>query len=461
MKNIKFDRKKVGSLLLAFGIMVSPCLSSADITSYAGMNTKLTDGRDIILFYSNEHNKSLISLNGQLGFIDNQYIADMYFDTNDYFSEVNTDDYIRVYSAPIYNNIDTKEVIGNLSYGTKVHIYSKTMDGYYVVYASDMIGFIEEASLIENTYSEPIVETSNPNLISVTKITGNNVNVRSEPKKGNNVIGFCDITDKFIILSHVNGYCEVEYLGQIGYISEKYVEEQQIDRNDIEFSKMVYLPNSAAFYDEDGNLLCYLPQYQNLQVISLKDDYYKVMVDGVIGYTKKKDTKSLTKTCIVVDLSRQILKVYKNGKEVFRCKVITGAKGMETRLGCYPIGHHIPGFTFADSDIYNEYWMQFDKNRGIHPADANAGKGWQKPEYFDRAVEDAYKNWAKGKGKHYPSSHGSHGCVNTMIKDTAVIYSLCEKGDNVLIIEQNDLIKNKLISNNNTNTNKVFVKFFI
>ena len=35
-----------------------------------------------------------------------------------------------------------------------------------------------------------------------------------------------------------------------------------------------------------------------------------------------------------------------------------------------------------------------------------------------------------------------------MIKDTTVIYSLCDIGDNVLVIEQNDLVKNKLISSN-------------
>ena len=448
MKNTKIDKKKVGSLLLAAGLMITSSLSSADITSYAGVNTTLTDGRPITLYYSNESNKSLINLNGEIGFIDNEYIKDMYFDTNDYFSELNDDDYIKVNYTNVYNDPIKKEVIGNLEYGTRVHLYAKTVDGYYVVYANNMMGFVEEACLIENDYEEHISQVTTSNLVNITKITGNNINVRSSPNKGDNIIGFCDITDKFAILDHVDGYYKVDYLGNTGYISDKYVIEDSMDRNILEASSMVYFPKISALYDDDGSIICYLPKYQNLLVIGGVNNYYKVLVDGVVGYVKKNETKELTKTTIVVDLSRQILKVFKNGKEVFRCKVITGAKTDQTRLGCFKIGHHTTNYVFKASGIFNEFWIQFDGNIGIHPADANNGEGWQKKEYFDKAVADAYDAWSKGYGRTYPNRHGSHGCVNTMIKDTTVIYSLCDIGDNVLVIEQNDLVKNKLISSN-------------
>ena len=466
MKNIKIDKKKVASLLLAFGIMITPSLSKADIKSYAGVNTTLTDGRQIVLYYSNDNNKSFISLDGKLGFIDNDYISDLYFDTNNYFTEVNSDDYIKVDNAYIYSDPDNKNIIGSLSYGTKVHIYASTTDGYYVVYGNKQIGFIEQNSLIETAYVEPEYEeevsiNDNIETISVTKIIGNNINVRSTPKKGDNIIGFCDKTDKFVILDHVDGYYEVDYLGKVGYISDKYVQEEEIDKNDLKVMRMSALKTSSPFYTDVNfnGMYCYLPENQNIFIIEEIGNKYKVMVDGVIGYIEKSNTKRLTSTTIVVDLSRQILKVYKKGKEVFRCRVITGRKTMQTQLGCFTIGHHMEGYTFSDSGIYNEYWMQFDDNRGIHPADANAGAGWQKEEYFKKVVADAYDSWARGRGKTYPSNHGSHGCVNTMIADTRVIYSLCNKGDNVLIIEQNDLIKNKVIGFNNIDEeNKVFTK---
>ena len=445
MKKIKVDKKKVGSFILAAGLVITPSLSTADITSY-GVNTYLTDGRPITLYYSNENNKSLINLNGQVGFVDSEYISDMYFDTNNYFSEVNGEDTIKVSNATLYSDPDSKEVIGNLEYGTNIHIFAKTVDGYYVIYANNMMGFIEEATLVENKDNKVLNEVTTTSWISVTKITGNNINVRSAPSKGDNIIGFCDITDKFIILDHVDGYYKVEYLGNPGYISDKYVMEDEVDRSMFEVSTMIYNPKVTTYYDYNGNTIGLLPSYQNMLVIGKVDSFYKVVIDGIVGYVKKNETKELTKTTIVVDLSRQILKVYKSGKEVFRCKVITGSKSNQTQLGCFKIGHHMRNYTFQSSGIFNEYWIQFDGNRGIHPADANCGQGWQKHSYFDKAVEDAYDGWSKGYGRTYPSKHGSHGCVNTMIKDTEVIYSLCDKGDNVLVIEQNDLVKNKLLS---------------
>ena len=238
-------------------------------------------------------------------------------------------------------------------------------------------------------------------------------------------------------------------MGKVGYVSKDFVREESIDKRDLEVKRMASLKRLSPFYQNlNNNMYCYLPAYQNVFILEEVGNYYRVSVDGVIGYVEKNDTNRLTETTIVVDTSRQILKVYKKGKEVFRCHVITGAYGRETQLGCFTIGHHQRDYTFTNSDIFNEYWIQFDGNRGIHPADANGGKGLQKHSYFLDVASNAYSRWSKGNGKTYPNEHGSHGCVNTKIVDTEVIYSLCSVGDNVLIIQQNDLIRNKLLSFN-------------
>ena len=446
MKNIKIDKKKVASLLLAFGIMVTPSLSKADIKSYAGVNTTLTDGRQIVLYYSNDNNKSFISLDGKLGFIDNDYISDLYFDTNNYFTEVNSDDYIKVDNAYIYSDPDNKNIIGSLSYGTKVHIYASTTDGYYVVYGNKQIGFIEQNSLIETVYVEPEYEeevniNDNIETISVTKITGNNINVRSTPRKANNIIGFCDKTDKFVILDHVDGYYEVDYLGKVGYISDKYVQEEAIAKSDMTFTRMASLKKSSAFYTDNTftNYYCYLPENQNIFIISEEGNYYRVMVDGIIGYIEKNNTKRLSETSVVIDLSRQMLKVVKAGKEVFRCRIISGRKELQTHLGCFTIGHRERNYQLTPEHLV-AYWLEFDGNIGIH--DAN----WQKDKYFTEVGNKAYDNYSRGRGKTYPYDHGSHGCSNTRLEDVAIIYDLVHKNDNVLVIEQNDLVKNKCLS---------------
>ena len=446
MKNIKFNKKKVASLLLALGIMITPTLSKADIKSYAGVKSHLTDGREITLYYSNDYNKSLISLDGKLGFIDNEYISDLYFDTNNYFSEFNYEDFIRVDNATVYSDPDDKNVIGYLPKDTKVHIYASTIDGYYVVYANNMMGFIEQSSLIEQVYVEPEYEetydyTDSIETILVTKVTGNNINVRSTPRKADNIIGFCDKTDKFVILDHVDGYYEVDYLGKIGYISDKYVTEEAIAKSDMTFTRMARLKRSCTFYTDNTftNYYCYLPENQNIFIISEEGNYYRVMVDGVIGYVEKSNTKRLTETSVVIDLSRQMLKVVKNGKEVFRCRIISGRQSLQTNLGCFTIGHKERNYQLTPEHLVS-YWIEFDGNIGIHDAT------WQKDKYFTEVGNKAYDNYSRGRGKTYPYDHGSHGCSNTRMEDVSQIYDLVHKNDNVLVIEQNDLIRNKCLS---------------
>ena len=109
-------------------------------------------------------------------------------------------------------------------------------------------------------------------------------------------------------------------------------------------------------------------------------------------------------------------------------------------------------YTFTNKNIRNEYWIQYDGNRGFHPADSKYGKGWQPESHFVDVAKSAYSHWAKGEGRTYPDSYGSNGCVNMMLKDIAVLYGLCDVGDNVLVIGPNDLIKNNLLSSTNNFT---------
>lgn len=352
----------------------------------------------------------------------------------------------------------TNNRIGYCNTGDKFTIIDHA-GGWYLIDYYGQPGYVSDKYVVEEKVNESdLSSTISTNEIIVAKITGNNVNIRSSmsTKNDDNIIGFCDISDKFEIIEQIDDWYHIRYLDGDGYISSKFVREVEVDREELEVIKMVYLPSSAPFYDSDGAILCYLPENQNILVLSEQGNNYKVKVDGVVGFVRKKDTKSLTQTCIVVDKARQIVRVYKKGKEVFRCKVITGADGRETRTGCFTIGHHMEGYTFPDSGIYNEYWIQFDGNRGFHPANANAGHGWQKIAYFKDNVNKAYDYWIKGRGKTHAIVHGSHGCVNMMIDDIIVLYSLCGVGDNVLVIEQNDLIAYKLLTSDNSNAYIVF-----
>ena len=347
----------------------------------------------------------------------------------------------------------TNNRIGYCNTGDKFTIIDK-IGGWYLVDFYGNEGYISEKFVnVEEIEQEELQTTISSSEVIVAKITGNNVNIRSSTstKSSSNIIGFCDMTDKFEIIEELGDWYKINYLGKVGYIHSDYVRKITVDREEFNIQKMVALKAYVPFYMENKDgVYCYLPENQNVLVLKKEGNLYKVMVDGVVGYVNVNDTKSLTNRCIVVDLSRQIIKVYHNGIEVFRCHTITGSRSMQSHMGCFTIGHHMEGYTFPSSGIYNEYWIQVDKNRGFHPADANAGHPWQPKSHFDAVAKDAYKHWAKGEGRTYPDEYGSHGCYNMMLKDIIILYDLCDVGDNVLIIGQNDLMKYNLLGSTDT-----------
>lgn len=440
MSSFRINKKRLFSLLLAGGISLCS-IGSAEILSYnSDVYTK--DGNPAKLYFSKkigDINYAYISSGNMVGFTyeDELYLNNNY--PNNYFIEDNSSisvisDIAYMYQTPEINNT---RVVGVLNKDTVVDIMAKTNDGWYVVYTNGISGFMHESSFIEK---------NNENTITVAKITGNNVNVRFSPTtKRDNIIGFCDVTDSFKIIGKENDWYIVDYFGNSGYIYKNYVKETDVNKNELEYTRNAYLKQDAYFStDLATNTGTYLPAYQNVLIISEEGEYYKVNVDGVIGYILKKHVGRLTKRNVVIDLSRQILKVFNNGIEVFRAHIISGRESMQTQIGCFHIGHMEEDYPLTP-DHTVEFWMQYDGNRGIHDAD------WQFPEYFEEVAKNAYDNFAKGHGKTFPFKHGSHGCDNMQLVDVMEIYGLMHVGDNVLVIGPNDLIKNHIISNININ----------
>lgn len=515
IKNLKINKKKLSSILLAFNLLFCSTPGKANVKSYEN-ETTLIDGTKVILHYITDNgNDSLavVTLGNQVIYAAPSCVNYYNLDTNNIYQEetglVEAINDCYMYSMPEENN---NYIVQKVNTGMVFDVMAKSSFGWYNVSINgSVIGFIHEKNLkpkeekiaivrikgnsvnirkgpgtdtavigscntndyfefieecgdwykiryqdsyayVSKKYSQrEFIEKNKSEKVLAAKITGNNVNVRSGPDTSFTMIGFADSTDYFEIIDMDNDWYHVKYLNQDGYIYKDYVKEEMIDTRMITYQKVVYLTKESAFYqDLNGNIYTYLPEYQSAQVIDEINGYYQVNIEGVIGYIQKNDAEDLSRNCVVVDLSRQILKVYSNGREVYRAKIISGREDSQTNIGCFKIGHHITDHVFEKSGIFNEYWMQFDGNIGLHPADANNGKGWQLNEYFENVVEKAYNNWAKGNGKTYPASHGSSGCVNMHIKDIEIVYQLVNAGDNVLVIGPNNL-KRLHISNNINN----------
>ena len=445
IKNFRMNKKMLFSLLVAGGICLGS-IGNAEMLSY-NCDTTLIDGSKATVYFTkdfSDYTCAYISSGPMVGYVDANEVNMNNISPNNYFIEDTStvsikEDIAYVYQTPDAN--DTK-VVGILTKGDKVDIMAKTNDGWYAVFNNQTNGFIHESSFLDVKYE---------NTTTVAKLTKNNINVRSSASTNeNNIIGFADMSDTFKILGKENGWYVVDYLGQNGYIKADFIKETNINDSDLEISRMGYLEEDAYFYTNlDTGDGIYLPTYQNVGIISEEGSYYKVKVDGVVGYINKGSIKKLTRTCVVVDLSRQLLRVYKYGNEVFRAHIISGRESMQTHMGCFKIGHKVKGYQLTP-DNYVDYWIQYDENRGLHDA------SWQKDKYYGDVASKAYDNYSSGRGKTYPYKHGSHGCDNMKLVDVMEVYSLVDVGDNILVIGPNNLIKKHLISKLDTDNYQLF-----
>ena len=162
--------------------------------------------------------------------------------------------------------------------------------------------------------------------------------------------------------------------------------------------------NSKTIYNVSAGTMC-----NYLETVS---GFYKIKINGSVGYVSSNYAMYIDseETFVVVDLSDQLLKFYQNGKCSFKSRTVTGLSGYEnavnTRKGIYKIGYKSTNMYFKDSDVYSNYWMQFDGGIGLHDAD----------------------NWRDSYGY-----RGSHGCVNIPLTVAYRLYNSIGVGTKVIV----------------------------
>ena len=114
---------------------------------------------------------------------------------------------------------------------------------------------------------------------------------------------------------------------------------------------------------------------------------------------------------VEVDMSYQMVYVYKNGKQVYTSSCVTGntslGRGTHTGTGCIQFKQRDkvlggPGYDYA-SPV--SYWMPFYMGEGLHDA-----------------------TWRSSFGGSIYKTNGSHGCVNLPLYAAAAIYDIVEAG---------------------------------
>lgn len=137
-------------------------------------------------------------------------------------------------------------------------------------------------------------------------------------------------------------------------------------------------------------------------------------------YTQKavsRDEDDIGNTYVEVNITRQHLWFYKDGKLITQGDVVTGNpnRGNSTKLGVYMLNYKEKGSTLNGQGYETNvsYWMPFNGNIGIHDASWRYSFGG-----------DIYKN------------NGTHGCVNAPLYLAKTIFENIESGTPIICYEE-------------------------
>lgn len=443
MKNLKI-RKRLLSLLAAGTIVLSTggfMVANADYTAQDdqvittdGVNVRMGDYVEatrigglelntiVDRILTTENGWDLVRYNGNLGFVSGDYTQELAGPSNNplySYEQMSTEgitlDGVNLRSGPS-TDYDLELTIPKDSY---VDVLGKSNNGWYLITYNEKVGFIRGDFLKLLSYdvnSDYSLTNEIAKVIPVVKAT-TSVKVRESATAESKQL---DLLREGYTLKNLgkmdNGWYKVELpTGEIGYVSGSYVVETiGVEGN---FYKVVALTRDTYLYDApNGNVIDTVGQYQSGQVYAQDNGYLLISTyDNQTGYVKKDDTKTLTSTAVVVDISTQTLIVYKDNQIVLTAPVVTGRDTPERQsdLGLFQIYSKETERYLTDGETYNSfvnYWMPYNRGEGLHDA-----------------------TWRSRFGGEIYKSNGSHGCVNMPLDMAKDLYGIVSVGDNVLV----------------------------
>ncbi len=287
---------------------------------------------------------------------------------------------------------------------------------------------LDQIEIIDKAINLCEEEDEEPEYNPIVRATSN-VNIRVSSNLESDTLGVLSEGCKLYKIGEVDGFYMVYYNGNIAYVSKDFVREETEPIYKSDITKLVYINNDTPIFNEQGETLGTLPQYEVCEVYGEEGNTYKVKTIDFSGNVLKSDCIDLPTEVIVVDLSEQVLNYYKDNTNVRTISVITGKKGHETSVGVFPIyamqrNQTLRGENYAS---YVSFKIAFDGERKIYihdsdyHVDPNGFKhGWRPLDDFDKTAEEKHQI-------------GSHGCVNTKYEDAEYLYENTSVGVPVIV----------------------------
>ena len=279
---------------------------------------------------------------------------------------------------------------------------------------------------------ETVEDLSVTSINTVTALI--DVNIRTLPSIKGNKIGVLTKGSKLEKIALLdNGWYKVKYNNKYGYINGSYLEE--LIENDIVSKrtgdKCVYITkNTKMIIPKEyscNNLeeTIDIPKLEFGEVYNEIDDYYLIKTNDYAGYVKIDDTKELTDTYVVVDISDQELKMYENTELILETPVVTGRPKYPSDEGLFKI-YDISKNRYLVGPNYRSYvdvMLKYNGGEGLHDAEYHTNAdgrkhGWRSIDEFG--------------GTTY-LTNGSHGCINMPHEAAMIAYENLELNDKVLV----------------------------
>lgn len=257
------------------------------------------------------------------------------------------------------------------------------------------------------------------------------VNIRKSAVDGEVMGVLCEDKSLRLLDTLDNGWHQVEYYGNIGYVSGNYCNVTTgIDVNR-PLEKVGYVTSETTlivpYYLNDGkdDLYVDVPALECFEIYGELYDKYLVKTNDYVGYVLKEEISLVDGTIVVVDISDQQLKLYVDNKVVLSAPVVTGKPKTPTDIGLHEI-FDISGPRYLigpDYKTWVDIMIKFNGGEGFHDAsysscEKGGNHGWRKKQEFGG---DTYL------------TDGSHGCVNMIREDVFELAEYVDIGTPVLI----------------------------
>ena len=252
-----------------------------------------------------------------------------------------------------------------------------------------------------------------------------NLKIREYANEHYKSLGLLEQNKKLRFVTELTtGWYIVKYNDTFGYVKKEYVEIINETKLKDEYLHMALLKENVIH----NNSL--IPKYEVVEIVNEEKDNYSINYNNEIIKIAKDKLEKLYGLYIVVDISDQSVKLYKDNQVVFESPCVSGGPNTPTTIGDFNI-FEITHNRYLVGEGYKSYvdvMMKFHEGEGLHDAeyhqdydlDGNLVKshGWRSSNEFG--------------GETY-LTNGSHGCVNMPHNDAIALSTLVDIGTRVLV----------------------------